>query len=279
MRRASILNILDKECNDLTSAVPIQTLKTLVRYTLESNSKTITEYMTRIQAEADYLSTLSISHKAGADLFNSFLNRLPFSTSNSFQAAIVERTNAFIESAEKFRMRSALEGAKFIHKDCTVLLHSYSRVTILVLKCAYDLNINFNVKVTTSSCGQKACDELLSYGISATVVPDLAVGVLMDGIDLVLVGAEGVVRNGGVINQIGTFPIALVAHHFKTPFYCACETFKFVDYFPLDQHDLKLDSVDYTPPEFITYLFTNEGVLTTSSVADNIFKRLSSHPQ
>lgn len=36
----------------------------------------------------------------------------------------------------------------------------------------------------------------------ATLIMDGAVGYIMDQVDLVLVGAEGVVENGGLINQV-----------------------------------------------------------------------------
>jgi translation initiation factor eIF-2B subunit alpha len=39
------------------------------------------------------------------------------------------------------------------------------------------------------------------------------------------VGAEGVVRNGGIINQIGTNPIAIVAKQLNKPFYCIAERY------------------------------------------------------
>ena len=44
--------------------------------------------------------------------------------------------------------------------------------------------------------------------------------------DLVLVGAEGVVENGGVINKLGTYQIALAAAAHNTPFYVAAESYK-----------------------------------------------------
>jgi len=39
-------------------------------------------------------------------------------------------------------------------------------------------------------------------GIPVTVVPDSAMGAVMDRVDLCLVGAEGVMENGGIINKV-----------------------------------------------------------------------------
>ena len=40
-------------------------------------------------------------------------------------------------------------------------------------------------------------------------------------IDMVLVGAEGVVESGGVINKLGTLMLAVCAKNFNKPFYVA----------------------------------------------------------
>ena len=39
-------------------------------------------------------------------------------------------------------------------------------------------------------------------------------------------GAEGVVENGGIINRLGTFNIALAAAAHNKPFYVAAESYK-----------------------------------------------------
>lgn len=46
-------------------------------------------------------------------------------------------------------------------------------------------------------------------------------------VDLVLVGAEAVVENGGVINKLGTYQIAMAAKAHSVPVYVAAESYKF----------------------------------------------------
>lgn len=45
-------------------------------------------------------------------------------------------------------------------------------------------------------------------------------------VDLVLLGAEGVVENGGIINKLGTLNIALAAAAHNKPVYVAAESYK-----------------------------------------------------
>jgi len=56
--------------------------------------------------------------------------------------------------------------------------------------------------------------------------------------DYVIVGAETVVENGGIINRVGTYTLALCANALKKPLYTVAEHFKFYRSFPLRQKDL-----------------------------------------
>ena len=117
-------------------------------------------------------------------------------------------------------------------------------------------------------------------------------------------GAEAVVENGGIVNKIGTNGLTIIAKTYTTPVYVACESYKFSRIFPLSQTDIPLSQdalkcaqvndaelkskdfkslstcdvpvlnplVDYTPPEFITFLLTDLGVFTPSAVSDELIK-------
>lgn len=63
--------------------------------------------------------------------------------------------------------------------------------------------------------------ELQKAGINVTLLCDNMVARLMqeERIDCVLVGSDRVVANGDAANKIGTYGLALAAHHHKIPFY------------------------------------------------------------
>ncbi len=65
--------------------------------------------------------------------------------------------------------------------------------------------------------------ELGRLGIEHTLVVDAVAGSLMaEGlVDLVVVGADRIAANGDVANKIGTYPLAVLAHHHGVPFYVA----------------------------------------------------------
>lgn len=108
---------------------------------------------------------------------------------------------------------------------------------------------------------------------------------------MVLVGAEGVVENGGVINKLGTYQIALCAQALNKPFYVAAESYKFTRQYPLNQRDVPTEvkpvdvgpllphrvvvdnpSRDYTPPKYISILVTDLGCLTPAAVSDELIQ-------
>lgn len=74
--------------------------------------------------------------------------------------------------------------------------------------------------------GAKVAKELLASGIPVTLILDSGVGFIMEKVDMLLVGAEGVVESGGIINYIGTFQAALVARSMNKPVYVAAESYK-----------------------------------------------------
>ena len=92
------------------------------------------------------------------------------------------------------------------------------------------------------------------------------------------------------------YQVAIVARACKKPFYVASESTKFARLFPLSQSDVpshdalrehsafvgkgppapnliaETHTRDYTPPSYITMLFTDLGVLTPSAVSDELIK-------
>lgn len=65
--------------------------------------------------------------------------------------------------------------------------------------------------------------ELAQHGVPHTVITDNAGGLLMQRgqVDVCIVGADRVTRNGDVCNKIGTYLKALAAHDNSVPFYVA----------------------------------------------------------
>lgn len=63
--------------------------------------------------------------------------------------------------------------------------------------------------------------ELQKARFKVTIIPDSSVAYVMSKglVNLVVVGADHMAQNGDIANKIGTYQIALLAHHFNLPFY------------------------------------------------------------
>ncbi|HEX7032111.1 MAG TPA: S-methyl-5-thioribose-1-phosphate isomerase [Nitrososphaera sp.] len=128
--------------------------------------------------------------------------------------------------------------------------------------------------------------ELQHDGIDVSLIPDTAVGHMMarGAIRRVIVGADRVLRTGHVFNKIGTYQVAILANKHKIPFYVAAPLSTFD--FESDPDDVVIEersvdevvkvgkkriapkkvrifnpAFDMTPPELITGIITERGVL------------------
>jgi translation initiation factor eIF-2B subunit alpha len=111
------------------------------------------------------------------------------------------------------RVQIAEIGHSFVQDGSTVLVHGTSRVVAgLLLKAAETKQ--FNVMVTegrpnNSEDSAATVRLFMDAGIPTSTVLDCAVGAVMDQVDLCLVGAEGVMENGGIINKVRKLGLGL----------------------------------------------------------------------
>jgi len=83
--------------------------------------------------------------------------------------------------------------------------------------------------------------ELVNEGIDHAIIPDNAAGHFMkNDVDIVIVGADRIARNGDFANKIGTYSKAVLARENWVPFYVAA---------PASTFDLKIKSGKEIPIE------------------------------
>ncbi|NXF04095.1 EI2BA factor, partial [Smithornis capensis] len=290
---------------DVASAVAA--IRALLGFLKQDRGETIQGLRNSLRDAIDTLSRVdsSVAVSSGGELFLRFisLTSLEYSDYSKCKEIMIERGEIFLRRVSLSRNKIAKLCHPFIRDGARILTHAYSRVVLRVLEAAVVAKKRFNVYVTESQPdqagqfkhvffnSQKMARALRKLNIPVTVILDAAVGYIMEKVDLVLVGAEGVVESGGIINKIGTNQIAVCAKAQNKPFYVVAESFKFVRLFPLNQQDVpdrfkyKADTletgqnlteehpwIDYTSPSLITLLFTDLGVLTPSAVSDELIK-------
>ncbi len=129
--------------------------------------------------------------------------------------------------------------------------------------------------------------ELLEEGIDATLICDNMAGSLLrdDKVQGVVVGADRITAKGFVANKIGTYPLAVLAKYNGVPFYVAAPDSTFdlslnygdeIKIEERDHNELRFvgdqqiapvnmpvfnPAFDVTPPELITAIITNKGII------------------
>lgn len=197
-----------------------------------------------------------IALASGCDLFLKYATRT-FLEHGDFVASrnqVVERGQRFAGISLAARDRIAHIGADFIQEGQTVLTHGWSRVVASILLKAAETK-HFDIiflEGRPDAAGAKAARAYASHEskIPTTVVLDSAMGYVMESVDVVLVGAEAVVENGGFVNKMGTYALATCAKAHGKPFYVASESYKFARLYPLNQQDLPVMG-DNSPIEFV----------------------------
>jgi len=129
--------------------------------------------------------------------------------------------------------------------------------------------------------------ELKQHGVPVTLITEGMAGTLMkeEAIDLVIVGADRIAKNGDTANKIGTYGVAVLAHHHGIPFYVAAPfstfdtTAESGTAIPIEYRDEKEvfycgrkriaprgievfnPAFDVTPASLITAIITERGIL------------------
>lgn len=286
------LNLVEKD-KDLNSG--IAAIKTLLMILEKKQFETIHILHETMRNAVEAMRKTDISIAAivsGGELFCRFITlSLDDKHMEECRQIMLHRGKIFLAKLEQSRIVIARQAAHFMSDGCKVLTHSRSRVVLQTLITAAKSNKQFHVYVTQGgpdNSGSQMCRDLEKAGIETTLILDSAIGYVMESVDIVMVGAEGVVESGGIINRLGSFTMGLCAREMKKPFYVLAESFKFTRLYPLNQRDLPDEYkyrakdlkdvskshplVDYTPPAYITLLFTDLGVLTPSAVSDELIK-------
>ena len=128
--------------------------------------------------------------------------------------------------------------------------------------------------------------ELQQLGIPHSLIVDSAACSLMykRKINLVITGADRIAANGDTANKIGTYMLAILAHHFDIPFYISAP-FSTIDFTTANGEDIAIEerngeevtslygqkvapdkvsaynpAFDVTPAKYITAIITEKGI-------------------
>lgn len=136
------------------------------------------------------------------------------------------RIKKFLINLREKRLDQAEKLSRLIKDGDSILTHcNVSGSLVLAAEFCRKKNKKIKIFVTETrpylQGSRLTAWELQRSGFNVTIIPDNAAALVMSGklVNLVVVGADQMAQNGDIANKIGTYQIALLARHFKLPFY------------------------------------------------------------
>jgi len=249
---------VDEDGNDTKAALPVAAIKSLLGVIQRTKSETMMGIQMELKQASECMLQFAndplnsillggrshIALSSGCELFMKYITRcfLELPDFNECIAQIISRGQRFSDISISARDRIAKTGRAFIQPGSVVLTHGWSSVvSSLLILAAKDTHFEIIIlEGRPDASGAKAAARYAKAGIPITVVLDSAMAYVMERVDMVIVGAEGVVENGGIINKLGTYAMAITAKEMGKDFYVAAESFKFARLYPLNQSDLPM---------------------------------------
>lgn len=175
-----------------------------------------------------------------------------------------------------------------------IMLISYSSTINRVLENLKSENIELFVLESRPLFEGRRSAKRLSKKFKTYLIVDMAFGYFIDSIDLVLVGIDSILKDGTLINKIGTYPLSVVSRENDVEVYAIGSSLKYnlKSHFNLDvlieekdkneilDSDIKNVEVqnfyfDKTPPQYISGIISDLGVLSVNKFLEAIKGKLN----
>jgi len=267
---------------------------TLVLVARQNRGKSRGEILRELQRTADLLLK---ARPTGRDLYTLTERMLSVASEASDVCSALEKELERIQkSMEETSRKLGAIGATLIGNGQTVLTHCNTGflaapgegTALAAIKFAWRNGKRIRVFVTETrpllQGARLTLWELEREGIPATLIVDSAAGYCMQRgmVHIVMVGADRILPDGSVINKIGTYTLAVLAKRHGIPFYVVAPLSTFdpkgeviveergkEEVLPQDW-GLKVEvfnpAFDLTPPELITGVVTERGILGPQEV-------------
>jgi translation initiation factor eIF-2B subunit alpha len=251
--------------SDPEMTMPVAAIEALVSALATKSTSTFAETLEFLEAQIDLLINSvanSISLSAGTDLFKRYLIQSTQDGGEEFdviRSHLIANGLTFVQNAKTARERIAKFGMQMIRDNKVVLTSGGSRVVgalLLEVAIASHGSVRFKVIYVLGPPSSNPSDEregmdivnkLRQLGVPVATISAEDVAYALVKSDMVIVGAEGVVVDGGVISRMGTCQLAIMAKRANKPFYVLAESHKFVKLKPYNSHDLPIKQhiIDY----------------------------------
>ena len=130
------------------------------------------------------------------------------------------RTNALLSHFHSFL--DNYEG-----KRLNVMLISYSTTILKCLKGVENNDLTFYILEARPLLEGRRTAELLASDFETHLIIDSSMGKFIDSIDIILIGIDSILRDGSIVNKIGSHPLACIAANNNKEVYAVGDSYKY----------------------------------------------------
>ncbi|TKJ16871.1 MAG: hypothetical protein CEE43_19250 [Promethearchaeota archaeon Loki_b32] len=179
----------------------------------------------------------------------------------------------------------------YCKSHCKIMLISYSSTVINFLKKNSNSDLEIYVLESRPLLEGRKTAEILSQFFKTHLIVDAGMGKFIDEIDLVLIGVDSILKDGSIINKIGTFPLAITANAHNIDVYAVTDSYKYnlkshynqkilIEEKPIKEiYDKEVRCLkikihnyyfDITPSKYIKGFISEYGILSVQEFVDKI---------
>jgi ribose 1,5-bisphosphate isomerase len=195
----------------------------------------------------------------------------------------VKTINKLLRQLNQSTKEIARRGSRLIKNNSTIMTHCHSGEALAVIKHAWKEGKKINIYATETEPKEQGiitAKELARLKIPVVLIVDSCIEYFMKDVDLVIVGSDAI-RKEGIVNKIGTYPLAVVAKEHKKPFYVVGNTLKLdkrkkiviEERSPHEIYDERMKTMeirnpafDITPWKFVKRVVTEKGIMTPGNI-------------
>ena len=195
----------------------------------------------------------------------------------------VDTTNKLLRRLNSSTKEISVRGSKLIKNSSVIMTHCHSGEALSVIKQAWKEGKKIKVYATETQPkeqGIKTAKELAKMKIPVILIVDSAIEFFIKDVDMVIVGTDAI-RKEGIVNKIGTYPMAVVAWEHKKPFFVVGNTLKLDNRKKLiieernpqeiyEEHmktlEIRNPAFDVTPWKYVKRVVTEKGIMTPGNI-------------
>jgi translation initiation factor 2B subunit (eIF-2B alpha/beta/delta family) len=174
---------------------------------------------------------------------------------------MADEARALVEARERAAKAIAVLLSPYIEGD--VMTHSASATVKEALVHTPPERVVCTVSEPGGE-GRELVEELRGEGLTADLVDDPDAEHAVGTVNLLLIGADTVFRDGSLVNKVGTTDLAKAAKKAGVPVMVACEVIKLS---PAEARDPGEERFDLTEPRYIDRYVTEEGEWEPGDIA------------